>query len=61
LLVQEGEGRTIAMLDTLVERLMQVIRDTDRCMRGSEDVLWLLLPQTSARGCSGYSSDSSRE
>ena len=50
LLVQEGEGRTIAMLDTLVERLMQVIRDTDRCMRGSEDVLWLLLPQTSARG-----------
>ncbi|QNI45668.1 GGDEF domain protein [Synechococcus sp. WH 8101] len=50
LLGQAGEGRTIAMLDNLVERLMQVIRDTDRCMRGSEDVLWLLLPQASAGG-----------
>ena len=27
-----------------------MIRDTDRCMRGREDVLWLLLPHTSARG-----------
>ncbi|MFZ4803666.1 MAG: diguanylate cyclase domain-containing protein [Synechococcus lacustris] len=45
-----GEPGTIAMLDSLMERLQQVIRETDRCMRGREDVLWILLPETPAAG-----------
>ena len=49
-MAQAGEVRTTAMLDSLMERLQQVIRDTDRCMRGREDVLWMLLPQTPATG-----------
>ena len=45
-----GEARATAMLEGLLERLQQIIRDTDRCMRGREDTLWLLLPHTSAPG-----------
>jgi len=45
-----GEARAGAMLEGLVERLQQIIRDTDRCTRGREDTLWLLLPHTPANG-----------
>lgn len=38
------------MLEGLLERLQQIIRDTDRCTRGREDTLWLLLPHTPASG-----------
>lgn len=47
---QVGEAQATAMLDSLLERLQQIIRDTDRCTRGGEDTLWLLLPHTSAGG-----------
>jgi len=50
LFVDVGEARATTMLESLLERLQQIIRDTDRCMRGREDTLWLLLPHTSARG-----------
>jgi hypothetical protein len=45
-----GEQRTLAMLDSLFGRLEQVIRETDRCMRSREDLLWILLPQPAAQG-----------
>lgn len=45
-----GEMRTHAVLDGLVERLQEAIRDTDRCSRSSEELLWLLLPHTHAQG-----------
>ena len=47
---EAGEVMATAMLESLMERLQQVLRDTDRCMRGREDVLWILLPQTPAQG-----------
>jgi GGDEF domain-containing protein len=47
---EAGEVMATAMLESLMERLHQVLRDTDRCMRGREDVLWILLPQTPAQG-----------
>ncbi|MWV11122.1 diguanylate cyclase [Pseudomonas sp. R-28-1W-6] len=45
-----GEMRGHALIDALVERVQQIIRDTDRCARSSEDVLWMLLPRTPAAG-----------
>lgn len=45
-----GEMRGHALIDALVERVQQVIRDTDRCTRSSEDVLWMLLPRTPEAG-----------
>ena len=50
LFINLGEAKASAMLESLQERLQQIIRDTDRCMRGREDTLWLLLPHTSAKG-----------
>ena len=45
-----GEMRGHTLVDALVERLQEIIRDTDRCTRSSEDVLWMLLPRTPAVG-----------
>ncbi|WP_178087321.1 diguanylate cyclase [Pseudomonas sp. C27(2019)] len=39
-----------ASLDTLIERIKQTIRDTDRCSRSREDLLWFLLPHTDRKG-----------
>ena len=50
LLEELGEPRSLALLDSLFERLEQEVRETDRCMRGGEDRLWILLPQTAASG-----------
>ncbi len=50
LLEDLGEPRSLALLDSLFERLEQEVRETDRCMRGGEDRLWILLPQTAAAG-----------
>lgn len=50
LLEELGEPRSLALLDSLFERLEQEVRETDRCMRGGEDRLWILLPQTAAGG-----------
>ncbi|MFF7709589.1 diguanylate cyclase domain-containing protein [Pseudomonas sp. NPDC007930] len=41
-----GPQRGHALLDSLVERIQEVIRDTDRCTRTSEEHLWLLLMHT---------------
>lgn len=37
-------------LDQLIERIKETIRDTDRCSRTSEDLLWFLLPHTDEQG-----------
>ena len=47
-LLDSLEGQTV--LDNLVERIEQVIRDTDRCTRTRENLLWILLPHTNRRG-----------
>ena len=39
-----------ALIDGLVERLQEAVRETDRCCRLSEEVLWLLMPHTDAAG-----------
>lgn len=39
-----------ATLDSLVERIEQAIRDTDRCSHSREDLLWFLLPHTDRNG-----------
>jgi GGDEF domain-containing protein len=41
-----GEMRGHALIDGLVERLRDAVRETDRCCRLSEEVVWLLLPHT---------------
>jgi len=45
-----GEMRGHALVDGLVERLQEAVRETDRCCRLSEEVLWLLMPHTDAAG-----------
>jgi GGDEF domain-containing protein len=41
-----GQQRGHALLDALIERIQEAIRDTDRCTRTSEEHLWLLLMHT---------------
>jgi GGDEF domain-containing protein len=50
LFADQGSMRAHALIDALVERLQESIRDTDRCMRSREDVLWMLLPNTPESG-----------
>lgn len=45
-----GQQRGHALLDSLIERIQEAIRDTDRCTRTSEDQLWLLLMHTDSAG-----------
>lgn len=45
-----GESKGYALLDAVVKRLVEIIRDTDRCMRSSEDAIWILLPETDVKG-----------
>lgn len=49
-LKQMGERQGYALLDSVVARLAEVIRDSDRCTRTAEDIIWLLLPETDAKG-----------
>ncbi|MDH4607814.1 diguanylate cyclase [Pseudomonas sp. BN102] len=49
-LAQLGEMRGHALVDGLVERLQEAVRETDRCCRLSEEVLWLMMPYTDAVG-----------
>jgi len=39
-----------ATLDSLIERIEQTIRETDRCSRTRENLLWFLLPHTDRAG-----------
>lgn len=45
-----GQQRGHALLDALIERIQEAIRDTDRCTRTSEEHLWLLLMHTDTAG-----------
>jgi len=45
-----GEQQGYALVDEVVTRLVEIVRDTDRCTRTHEDLLWILLPQTNAEG-----------
>ena len=45
-----GEMRGHALVDGLVERLREAVRDTDRCCRVSEETLWIMMPHTEAQG-----------
>lgn len=45
-----GELRGYTLVDSLVERLQEAVRDTDRCCRISEEILWVLMPHTGAEG-----------
>jgi len=45
-----GDSRGTALVDSLVERIQETIRDTDRCTRTQEEFLWLLLPRTDFSG-----------
>lgn len=47
---QVGEAGGIAAIDTLVSRIREAIRETDRCTRSKENLLWLLLPNTDIEG-----------
>ena len=47
-LLSTPEGQ--ASMDELIERIKDAIRDTDRCSRSSENMLWLLLPHTDRSG-----------
>lgn len=45
-----SRGRVARMLDTLAQRLRELLRGSDLFMRDDDDLCWLLLPQTSAAG-----------
>ncbi len=45
-----GDSRGLAMVDSLVDRIQEAIRDTDRCTRTRENLLWFLLPHTDREG-----------
>lgn len=45
-----GELRGYALVDGLVEHLQEAVRDTDRCSRVSEEILWIMMPHTDASG-----------
>jgi len=49
-LLRLGEHRGHAFVDSLVDRLQETVRETDRCSRSSEEFLWLMLPNTGAEG-----------
>ncbi len=45
-----GDLRGHALIDAVVERLQESVRETDRCSRLSEEVLWILMPHADAAG-----------
>ena len=45
-----GNTRGLVMVDSLVDRIQEAIRDTDRCTRTRENLLWFLLPHTDREG-----------
>ena len=49
-LAASGEQQGRVLVDSLIERLVDIIREPDRCARSGEDMLWLLLPNTNKQG-----------
>jgi len=45
-----GEQQATMLVDSLVDRLLEGMRTTDRCTRTNEECLWLLLPYTGEEG-----------
>lgn len=45
-----GEQQATLLVDSLVDRLLEGMRTTDRCTRTNEECLWLLLPYTGEEG-----------
>lgn len=47
---QLSRGQVAQMLDTLAQRLRELVRGSDLFMRDDDELCWLLLPQTAAAG-----------
>lgn len=45
-----SDTRALTLMDGLIERIQEAIRETDRCTRTHEEQLWLLLPNTDQIG-----------
>lgn len=45
-----NSARGMTLLDSLIDRLQEAVRETDRCTRTREDLVWLLLPHTDRDG-----------
>ncbi|MEC7816124.1 MAG: diguanylate cyclase [Pseudomonadota bacterium] len=45
-----SDARAMTLVDGLIERIQEAIRETDRCTRTHEEQLWLLLPSTDQIG-----------
>lgn len=45
-----SDNRALTLVDGLIERIQEAIRETDRCTRTHEEQLWLLLPSTDQIG-----------
>jgi len=45
-----NDAQAMALLDGLMDRIQEAIRETDRCTRTNEEQLWLLLPHTDHDG-----------
>jgi len=46
-----GSGQAAALIDAFVDRLRELVRDTDLISRSDRGTLWLALPRTDAEGC----------
>lgn len=44
------QSRAMTLLDSLIDRIREAVRETDRCTRTNEEQLWLLLPSTDRDG-----------
>jgi hypothetical protein len=47
-LASAGEPHGSLMLDSLIERLLEKLHTSDRCLHSRRDLIWLLLPQADA-------------
>ncbi|MGM0451125.1 MAG: diguanylate cyclase domain-containing protein, partial [Pseudomonadota bacterium] len=45
-----SQTRGAALLDSLIDRIRETIRETDRCARTQEELLWVILPHTGLEG-----------
>ncbi|MYL26208.1 MULTISPECIES: diguanylate cyclase [Halomonadaceae] len=45
-----SQERGTTLLDSLIDRIRETIRETDRCARTRDELLWLLLPHTDRQG-----------
>lgn len=48
-LASAGEPHGSLLLDSLIERLMEKLHPSDRCLHSRRDLIWMLLPQADAK------------